>query len=44
MSTTTKAAIHLGDDYNENLVTHRNVNIDALKTMLDITQEFILNQ
>ena len=44
MSTTMKAAIHLGEDYNENLVACRNPYYDALKTLFDITQKLILNQ
>ena len=44
MPTTMKAAIHLGEDYNENLVAYRNTNFDALKTWFDIGQTLILNQ
>ena len=44
MSTTMKAAIHLGEDYNENLVTCRNTNFNALKTLFDIRQKLIMNQ
>ena len=39
-----KAAIHLGEDHNENFVTYRNTNFDALKTLFDITQKLILKQ
>ena len=39
-----KAAIHLGEDYTENLVACRKTNFDALKTLFDITQKLILNQ
>ena len=39
-----KAAVHLGEDYNENLVAYRNTNFDALKTLFDITRKLILNQ
>ena len=39
MSTTMKAAILLGEDYNENLVPHRNTNFDALKTLFDVHAE-----
>ena len=44
MSTTMKAAIHLGENYNDNLFTDRNTNFEALKTLFDVTQELILNQ
>ena len=43
MSTTMKAAGHLGQHYNENLVTYRNTNFDALKTLFDTTQKLILD-
>ena len=33
-----KAAIHLGEDYNDNLVVYRNTNFDAFKTLFDKTQ------
>ena len=39
-----KAAIHLGENSNDNLVTFRNTNFEALKTLFDITQKLILNQ
>ena len=39
-----KAAIHLGEKYNDNLFTYRNTNFEALKTLFDITQKLILNQ
>ena len=39
-----KAAIHLGEDCNDNLVTYMNTNIEALKTLFDITQKLILTQ
>ena len=39
-----KAAIHLGQDYNDNLVAYRNTNCDALEMLFDITQILILNQ
>ena len=42
MSTTMKAAAHLGEDYNENLVINRNTYFKELKTLLDITQRLIL--
>ena len=44
MSPTMKAAIHLGENYNENLFTYKNTNFKALKTLFDITQKLILNQ
>ena len=43
MSTTMKAAAHLGPNYNDNLVTHRNTNFEELKTLFDITQRLIFN-
>ena len=42
LSTTMKAAVHLGQNYNENLITCRNTNFEELKTLLDITQKFLL--
>ena len=44
MTTTMKAAIHLGENYIENLIAYRNTNFDALKTWFDITQKLILDQ
>ena len=44
MSTTMKAAIHLGENYKVNLFAYRNTNFDALKTWFDITQKLILDQ
>ena len=44
LSTTMKAAIHLGENYNQHLEGYRNTNFDALKTLFDITQKLILNQ
>ena len=44
MSTTMKAAIHFGENYNDNLIVYRNTNFDAFKTLIDITQKLILNQ
>ena len=43
-STSMKAAVHLGDTYNKNLVAHRNTNFDALGTFFDITQKLILDE
>ena len=39
-----KAAIHLGENYNDNLFTYRNTNFGAPKTLFDLTQKLILNQ
>ena len=39
-----KAAIHVEEDYTENLVACRNTNFDALKTLFDITQKLTLDQ
>ena len=39
MSTTKKASVHLGPNYNENLEVYRNTNFEELKTLFDITQE-----
>ena len=42
MSTTTKASVHLGPNYNENLEGYRNTNFEDLKNLFDITQRLIL--
>ena len=39
MSTTKKASVHLGPNYNENLEVYMNTNFEELKTLFDITQE-----
>ena len=44
MSTTMKAAIHLGENNKDNLFSHKNTNFEALRTLVDITQKLILNQ
>ena len=44
MSTTMKAAVHLGPNYRENWIADRNTNFDALQTLFDITQNIILEQ
>ena len=44
MSTTMKAAVHLGQTYNENLITCRNTNFEELKMLFDVTQKLILDQ
>ena len=41
-STTTKASVHLGPSYNDNLVAYRNINFEELKTLLDIKHSLIL--
>ena len=38
------AAIHLAENYKDNLFTNRNTHFEALKTLFDITQKLILNQ
>ena len=42
MSTTMKAAVHLGNFFFENLVTYRNTNFEVLKTLFDIAQRLNL--
>ena len=44
MSTTTKAAVHLGQKYKDNLVTSKNTHFEELKTLFDITQKVISDQ
>ena len=41
MSTTMKAAIHLGPNYVENLEVFRNTNFEELQNLIDITQKLI---
>ena len=36
MSATMKAAIHLGENYNDNLVTYRNTNFEAVRDLAEI--------
>ena len=43
MSTTMKAAIHLGPNYVEHLDVYRNTNFEELQNLFDITQKLILN-
>ena len=43
MSTTMKASVHLGPNYNQNLKGYRNTNFEDLKTLFDITQRSILH-
>ena len=38
MSTTMKAAIHMGQSYNENLEVYRNMNFEELQNLFHITQ------
>ena len=42
ISTTMKAADHLGPNYKENLVVCKNTNFEELKNLFDITQRMIL--
>ena len=42
MLTTMKASVHIGPNYNENLVACRNTNFKELRTLFDITQRLIL--
>ena len=42
MSTTMKASVHLGPNYNENLEVYRNTNFEELKILFEITQMLIL--
>ena len=44
MSATMKAEVHLGQDYQENLLTTRNTNFEKFKQLFDISQKLILNQ
>ena len=44
MPTTMKAAVHLGQNYNENVVTYKNTKFAALKTLFDVTQKLLLNE
>ena len=43
MSTTMKAAIHLGPNYVENLEVYRNTNFEELQHLFDVSQKLILN-
>ena len=42
MSTTMKAAVHLGPNCNENWEVYRNTNFEELKNLFHITQRLIL--
>ena len=44
MSTTMKSSVHLGLQYQENLVAYRNTNFEELKTLCDITLRLIVEQ
>ena len=44
MSTTVKAAVHLEQDYQENLRTIKKTDFEKIKTLLKISQKSILNQ
>ena len=43
MSATTKAAVHLGQDYQENLRTTKNEDFEQVKTFFGISQKLILD-
>ena len=43
MSATMKAAVHLPQDYEENLRTTKNTYFEHVKTLFDVSQSFILN-
>ena len=42
ISTTMKACVHLGPNYNEHSEVHRNTNFEELKNLLDIMQRLML--
>ena len=44
ISATAKAAVHLGQDYQENLRTTKNTDFEKVKELFDISQKLILNQ
>ena len=43
MSASMKAAVHLGQDYEENLRTTKNTDFEQVKALFDISQSLILN-
>ena len=43
ISATKKAAVHLGPDYEENLRTTKNTDVQQVKTLFDISQSLILD-
>ena len=42
MSTTVKASVQLGPNYNENVEVFKNTNFEELNNLFDITQRLIL--
>ena len=44
MSATMKTAVHLGEDYQDNLRTTKNTDFEKVKTSFDISQKLILSQ
>ena len=44
MSSSTKAAIHLGPNYLENLQVYKNTNFEEMQSLLNISQTLILEQ
>ena len=42
MSTTMKPALHLGREYQQNLIACRNTNFEEIKTLFDITVRLIV--
>ena len=43
MSATLKAAVRLGQDYEENLRSNKNTDFEQVKALFDISQSLILN-
>ena len=44
MSATMKAAVHLGQDFSDNLRITRNTDFEKVEQLFDISQKLILNQ
>ena len=44
VSATMKAAVHLAQDYQDNLRTTKNTDLEKVKQSFDTSQKFILNQ
>ena len=44
MSATMKAAVHLGQDYQDNSRTTKNTDFEKIKQLFDISQKLILDQ
>ena len=44
MSATMVAAVHLGQDYQDNLRTTRDADFEKIKQLFDISQKLILDQ